>query len=144
MLLLLLLLGVEELLLVLHSLLLHDMGNDRVKLVLVGGGGVGDTIELVGEQAHGVAQRAVLVVLHLEEVLAGHRLLRALDDVGGATENGKTHMLADQVRVRAQLDQVGVREALSKLADEALFDYLLITRLVVRNLQGTLLGERAT
>ena len=51
-------------------------------------------------------------------------------------------MLTDQVRIWTQLDQIGVCKALTKLAHKAFLDDLLVTRLMVRDLQSALLGER--
>lgn len=85
-----------------------------------------------------------LVVFHADEWVARHRFLAALYEAYRLTQDWQSDVLADQVRIWAQLDQVCVGEALTKLAYKTLFNDLLVAGLVICDLQSALLGERAT
>ena len=82
-----------------------------------------------------------LGVLHLQESLAADGLVCALDQLDALTEDGEAHLLADEVRVRPQLDQVCVHVAIAKLAHEALLNDFLVGSLVVSDVQSRLFGD---
>ena len=83
------------------------------------------------------ASRSVeLFVFHQEEAFSTDGFIGTLNWLHSHTEDGESDVLADQVGVWAQLDEVGVDVPVPKLTDEPLFDHLLVCRLVVSDLQS--------
>ena len=84
----------------LGSLLLHDERGERVQHILV-------QVRLAdSKDLRAVDPRRFeeLRVFHLQESLATDAFVCTLDQLDTLTEDGKAHLLADQVRVRPQFD----------------------------------------
>ena len=81
------------------------------------------------------ARAVELLVLHRKEAFTTDCLVGALDRINLLTKDRKTNLLADQVGVRAKLNQVSMNVAISKLSHQAFLDHLLVGSLVIRDIQ---------
>ena len=90
------------------------------------------------------AARAVkLLVLHRQEALPADCFIIALYRLNLLAENWQSDLLADEVRVGSQLNQVRMGVAVAELPHEAFLDHFLIGSLVIGDVQGCLLGQGA-
>ena len=121
----------------LQGLLLHQEIGQRVENILVLLR-IRHTEHIAAEDAR---RRVELLVFHLEEAFAADALIRPFDRSDGGTEDWQAHVLADQVGVWPQFDQVSMGVAFAELTDETLLDDLLVVSLVVGDLQPRLLGD---
>ena len=101
--------------------------------------------ELVGVQVQTTAEdagvRVEFGVLHEQVALVRDALLGTLNDGLGSSEHRQTDLVADEVRVARDLNELGVLVSVTKLAYESLLDDLLRGWLVVEDLDGDLLGN---
>ena len=112
-------------------LVLHDEGGERVEHVprkL----GLAHPKDLSPVD---VTRRQKLFVLQSEKALAADALVGSLDRPEAVAEDREADLVADEVRVGPQIDQVGVDVAITELADKAFFDDLLVGGLVIGDVQ---------
>ena len=83
-------------------------------------------------------------VFHQEEAFTAYTFFCSLDRFDARTEDWKSHVLADQVRIGPQLYEACMDVPIAKLAHKTLLNDFLVCSLVVGNLQSWLLRQSAT